>query len=179
MWSDSFNLDAYRLQPGKSCEGCGMCCYLPGIAALEKPAATWCRHCSTRSACDNYDNRPDECRDFFCHYLFDPKLGDAWKPAKSKLLLVLGADGRRLTIFVDPKRPRAWREEPFYSQIKAWALMGLAEGAQVIVDIKSRLTLVLPDREIDFGKVQANEEIVTTLETTPSGLKADAYLRKR
>lgn len=179
MWTDSFDLGDYALQPGKSCDGCAMCCFLPAIDALSKPPGTWCSRCTTRRACDDHENRPDECRAFFCHYLVDPDIGDEWKPAKSKLLLVLGSDGRRLTIFVDPNRPDAWRREPFYGQIKQWASASIAAGAQVVIDVKGRKTLILPAKDVEFGLVRPDEEIVTTLERGPGGLIADAYLRKR
>lgn len=70
----------------------------------------------------------------------------------------------------------SWKRKKFYRQIKQWATWGLAEMAQVIVDVGGHKTIVLPTQDIAFGKVPQGMQIVTALEETPSGIQATAYL---
>jgi hypothetical protein len=52
----------------RPCDGCSLCCVLPQISSLGKPAATACRHlCDT--GCGIYPNRPPTCSGFSCEWL--------------------------------------------------------------------------------------------------------------
>jgi hypothetical protein len=113
---------------------------------MNKPQNQWCKHCLTKNACDQYEQRPPECRDFFCHFMTDLALGENWKPSKSKLLLVLNQQGDRLTAFVDPMRPDAWLKEVYYSQLKAWSISAVDQRCQVIVDVGGSKFIIFPDR---------------------------------
>jgi len=55
-----------------------------------------------------------------------------------------------LYISVDPSRPDAWRREPYFSHIKAWALQNLQAGALRVYVMAGRQTfLILPDAAVD------------------------------
>jgi hypothetical protein len=133
--------------PKRSCDGCAMCCMLLIIPALDKPKNTWCRHCTTRKGCDIYEQRPNECRSFHCGYLSFPELGEEWKPSRSKIVLAPELNGKRITAYVDPSRPDAWRKEPYYSTLKKWA-RSRPPGGQVVVCIDDHMYMILPDREV-------------------------------
>ncbi len=166
--------------PGRSCAGCTMCCKLFEIEALGKPAGTWCQHCEVEHGCRIYDSgRPQLCIDFYCDYLRDAKLGEEWKPSRSKIVLARDLDGRRLWAHVDPQRPDAWRREPFYSTLKAWARLSAAQRGQVVVSVGKRIFAILPDRDVDLGIVGKDEVIVTAAKSTPAGLRLDAYKRRK
>src|SRR5919198_3090540 len=54
-----------HLVEGRSCGPCVGCCSIYQIPALQKPKYTLCKHC-TGTSCAIYDDRPDDCRKFFC-----------------------------------------------------------------------------------------------------------------
>lgn len=154
---------------GRSCDGCAMCCYLPRIDALEKPAGTWCPHCPTRKGCAIHGAHPDDCRDFNCGWLTTPSLGPEWKPSKARIILMAELDGARLTAMVDPKRPNAWRQKPYYDQIKGWARAAVEHNGQVVVRLGERYWVILPDEDVDLGTVGPDEAIITEIKQTPNG----------
>lgn len=159
---------------GRSCEGCGMCCNLLRIDALNKPAGEWCKHCSTRRSCDIHGEHPDDCRNFHCGWLTVEGLGDEWKPSKSKIIMTAELDGQRMTAIVDPKRPSAWRETPYYEQLKAWATAAVEDNGQVVVRIGERYWVILPDRDVDLGKVSDDEAIITEITRDENGTQLNA-----
>lgn len=159
---------------GRSCEGCGMCCYLPKIDSLEKPAGRWCKHCSTRRSCDIHGSHPDECRDFHCGWLTVEALGDEWKPSKSKIIMTAELGGQRMTAIVDPARPSAWRGAPFYDQLKAWAQAAMEHNGQVVVRVGERYWVILPDRDVEIGSVADDEMIVTEITRDENGTRLEA-----
>lgn len=131
------------LARGRSCEGCTVCCKLPEAASVKKPAQTWCSHCAIGEGCRIYDQRPDECRTFFCGWVLDEGLDDAWRPERSRMLVKF--EPGRIVIHVDKDRKGAWRREPFLSQIRTWAQAALLHRGEVIIwDGADRLR-IMPD----------------------------------
>jgi len=160
----------------KTCDGCAMCCMILSIPSLDKPRNVWCRHCSTRKSCDIYDSRPNECRSFHCGWLSFPELGDEWKPSHSKIVIAGELNGRRLTAYVDPARPDAWRQEPYYSTFKKWAAAAAPAGGQVIVAVDQHMHAIFPDHDADLGVVTPDQRIITGYMDTPYGLRLDAIV---
>lgn len=115
----------------RSCETCTLCCRLPDIDYLDKPADEWCRHCVAGLGCSIYEERPKLCRDFLCHWMLDETLGDEWKPSISHMMVY--GQGRQITVLADPDRPDLWRHEPYISQLQNWAADAAATGGYVIV----------------------------------------------
>jgi len=68
--------------------------------------------------------------------------------------------GNRLAVHVDPSFPNKWREEPYFSQIKQWAIDYAPERVQVVIYIKERAVVVLPDKEVDLGNIAPNDHIM-------------------
>ena len=165
-----------KLVEGRDCSGCAMCCMVLGIGELDKPKGVWCPHCSTRRSCDTYETRPEECRTFNCGYLTNPNVGEEWKPTKSKLILVSDMGGNRLTVQVHPSRPDAWRKEPYYSALKNWARKVAPQFGQVIARVGSHTTMILPDRDVDLGDVDADHFVVTAERDTPTGSRLEALV---
>ncbi|MEA2930939.1 MAG: hypothetical protein QOG38_3367 [Hyphomicrobiales bacterium] len=157
-----------RLVPGRECGTCMMCCKVQAIDELGKPPGVWCRHVTRGVGCGIYETRPAECRRYYCHWMVDAKLPDAWKPDRAKFTLTVGAGGN-VTAFVDPGLPGAWRQAPYYETFKRWAAEGLrARPVRVVmVRIGTRGMVVLPDREVDIGTVGPNESI--RLDGRPDG----------
>lgn len=84
-----------------------------------------------------------------------------WFPANSKMVIVSELDGKRIAVHVDPGRPMAWKGEPFYSEIKEWAIHAANDMTQVVVCIASRAIVILPDEDVDLGHIAADERIIT------------------
>ena len=143
---------------GRECGECSMCCKLLPIEdpELKKAAGKWCQHCHPkRGGCTIYETRPAVCRSFACVWLTTPQMGDAWWPAKSKIVVV-GADENdptdNITYIVDPAFPTRWRAAPYYAEIKKRAIGGLNTENRFLtyVEVGSRRTLVLPRKEVDI-----------------------------
>ncbi|MCA1494610.1 hypothetical protein I6F11_27395 [Ensifer sp. NBAIM29] len=125
-----------------------------------------------------YETRPDECRTFYCGYLTWPMLEAHWFPARSKMVVVSENEGTRVAIHVDPGRPTAWRQEPYYSEIKHWSVLASEQMHQVVVCIGKRAIVIFPDREVDLGIVADDERIITSERRSAAGLKLDALKLK-
>lgn len=157
------------LVPGRACGGCTLCCKVLAIEALQKPLGTWCAHCAAGKGCRIYERRPQECRDYYCAWLTWPEASEAWRPSRAKIVLDFDRSGQALRAHVDPGRPGAWKAEPYYSQLKRWASQPGEGQRLVIVMIDDRAIVVLPDRDIDLGRIGPGETIATEQRRTPGG----------
>lgn len=80
----------------------------------------------------------------------------------------------RIAAHVDPSRPDAWRQQPYYALLKRWAVEAAAEMHQVVVQIRNRAIVILPDQDVDLGPIGEAERIVTREVMTPLGLRLEA-----
>jgi hypothetical protein len=85
-----------------------------------------------------------------------------WKPSKAKFLLTTSEDGIELRC--DPGFPDAWRKEPYYSEVREWAVAGERDAMTVVVISGRRLILVTGSREFDLRMVGDDERIVRELD---------------
>jgi len=160
---------------GRGCKGCTLCCKIVGISELGKPPGIWCPHCDAKRGCKIYEARPGECRGFYCGYLTNPDLDERWNPAKCKIVLTYDeVHAARLTVHVDPSRANVWREEPYYSQIKRWAIAAAAARGQVIVWQGPKAIAVLPDGEKELGNLKPGQLIYISQKMGPRGPVFDA-----
>jgi hypothetical protein len=167
---------------GRTCGSCSLCCKVMSIAALGKPQGIWCKHCEPGKGCTIYRQRPGECRQFYCSYLTTEALGEEWRPTKSRIVLseeAVAYGGSRMAAHVDPGRPDAWKAEPYYSQLKAWAVALAPERRQVIVGILRRRIVILPNKDVDVGDVADDELVMTSERRTPHGVELDAIKIKK
>jgi hypothetical protein len=146
---------------GRACGTCTLCCKVLSIKELGKPQGDWCQYCEIGHGCKIYDERPSECRAFYCGYLAWPMTEEHWFPARCKMVLVSELDGNRVAIHVDPSRPDAWREQPYYDEIKHWARLAAPEMRQVVVCIRNRAIVILPDEDVDLGPIRDDERIIS------------------
>jgi hypothetical protein len=172
-------MEPIALVPGRSCEGCAMCCKLPFIKALDKPRDTWCSHCSTRKQCDIYDARPEPCRDYYCGWMRLAKIPQEWRPIDSRMIINFTEDSRHLFIHVDPARPDAWRRKPYLQHLRELARVNNPNGGQVIVSIGEHYIVVFPDREFDLGTMSDDETVTFTVTETLNGPVTEATKVKR
>lgn len=152
-----------ELVPGRSCDGCTMCCKLMEVEELKKPRGTWCVHCDKAKGCTIYGTRPHSCRNFYCGYRRLPNLDDRWNPAKAKLLVNEETESNRICIHVDPERPDAWRRDPFLKMFRFWAASTARNGGYVIVWWGHQAAIVMPDRVKELGHVRDDQVILQTV----------------
>ena len=155
---------------GRSCGECSLCCKLAALVELNKPAGVWCRHCAPgRGGCTIYETRPPVCRNWHCNWILEQGLGPEWKPLICKMILYYENGGRRLCVRVDPSYAGAWRREPYYSQLKQFSRTGLEAQKQVVVYIRKRTIVVLPDKDVDLGDLEVGDQIWVGAQNTLTG----------
>lgn len=164
--------------PGRSCGTCTLCCKVYDVPALDKPAGQWCRHCRPGQGCGIWQTRPDHCRAFHCLYMTEGWLAEEWKPERAKFVLTLDPATRFLLAQVDPGQPRAWRAAPYYDQFKRWAAAAVPEGRLVVIFVNRSATVVLPDRDVDVGVMEADDRLFMDMRMTPGGPAYDLSKRK-
>ena len=132
----------------RTCGTCHACCKVFPIAEIGKEGFESCGFL-TDEGCRIYAERPQRCRDFFCHWRLEPGLDLDWKPEACGFVLH-DPPPFALLASVDPDRPEAWRQEPYYSQLRDWA-QDLAEGQHLCaVRVGERTLLLLKDREVEI-----------------------------
>ncbi len=164
---------------GRSCAGCTLCCKLLSISELAKPQQSWCPSCTVGVGCRIYADRPGDCADFHCGWLVREEVGDAWRPSECGMVLNFEALANRVIVHVDQRRPEAWRQEPYFSQIKRWAVEAAQNRGQVIVWEGLELVAILPDREKRLGRIGDDQLIITSERRTPEGVERDMHLMHR
>lgn len=163
--SDLEKAEQGRLASGRSCGSCSLCCKLLPIFGLAKPKprGQWCPHCKPgRGGCVIYENRPEECRIFYCGWLMG-HLPPEWYPQDSKIVVAFyprpHGVGSDCLISVDPAYAGRWREEPYYSQIKRNAVTWLTANTRTFVRIGARVIAVFPSTDVDLGEVEMDKPL--------------------
>ncbi|GJD48834.1 hypothetical protein OPKNFCMD_1560 [Methylobacterium crusticola] len=159
--------------PGRACGACTLCCKVYDVPAVESVAGEWCRHAMTGRGCAIHAARPGHCRAFHCLWMTEGWLGPEWKPDKAKMVLSLDPETRFLHVQVDPGQATAWRREPYYGQLKRWALASLPQRRHVLVFVNRNATVVLPDRDVPLGIFGPGDRLVARERMTPAGITID------
>lgn len=158
--------------PARQCGTCALCCKLGEIPDF-KPFNQWCQFCSTRQGCDIYADRPQLCRDFFCHYL-QSDLPEHWNPLTCHMIVSVYEGPLRMTVSVDPDYPLIWREPLYLEQIQHWA----AQGA-VTVMVGTRTFAAYPGHVEDLGELTAAHQLIITEIETAQGLRYRSEIHPR
>jgi hypothetical protein len=159
--------------PGRACGACTLCCKVYDVPAVESVAGEWCRHAKPGRGCGIHETRPGHCRAFHCLWMTEGWLGPEWKPERAKMVLSLDPATRNMNVQVDPGQANAWRREPYYAQLRRWAVASAPQRRHVLVHVNKTTTVILPDRDVSLGIVAADERIVTRERMTPQGLTFD------
>lgn len=155
------NVENLEIVPGRECGSCSLCCKLIAVVELNKPEGVWCSHCEPGKArCLIYDSRPPSCQGFHCGWLQSTEFGPEWRPTTSKMVFATEGDGNRLTLYVDPSFPTNWRKEPYYSQLGNLAIHMAQQQKQLLVRINDRAIVLLPNREVDLGRCNKDDQIL-------------------
>lgn len=158
---------------GRACGSCTLCCKVYDVPPVGKPAGAWCRHCTPGRGCGIWETRPDQCRHFDCLWLTQGWLGPEWKPERAKFVITLEQASRFMLVQVDPGAPKAWRAEPYYSQLRRWAVAAVPEHRLVVVFVNRSATVVLPERDLELGIVGPQDRILVRPRPTAHGLFLD------
>jgi hypothetical protein len=126
-----------------------LCCKVIGVHEFAKPRGVWCTHCNIGTGCTIHETRPKVCRAYSCRFLLDQSLDESWRPDRSGL--VINADRNRVVIYVDPDRPDAWLNEPYYSRLKQWSRMS-PSGWPVFVCTDDKVVAVYPNRDVEVNQ---------------------------
>jgi hypothetical protein len=161
----------------RSCGECSFCCKILAVAAIDKPAGEWCPHCRPPKGCGIYIDRPEVCRTFYCQYRIDSTVAEDWYPPKSRMMLVLDLDGRRLRVHVDPHRPDAWKREPYHSMLRGYAKNLIPDRGQVLVKVVNRRIAILPDRDVDLGTIAGEFVVNYTPRFESQGVRWDVSVK--
>lgn len=163
--------------PSRSCDGCTICCKVMRVDSLGKPGGTWCKNCKIGEGCGIHEERPPECRAFFCGYLSYPAFDEQWKPSVAHLLVRMDAVSGWIGIHVDPQRPDAWRREPYYSGLKEMAKKAQTSKSKlvVMVFIGRRRWIVYPDKDVDLGEAKKGHKTIRRRIDTPEGPRYEVH----
>lgn len=114
----------------RECGSCSLCCKLLYVPELNKPIDTWCPNCRPgHRGCTVYSSRPSHCERFTCLWL-DGRVDEHWFPARCKMMLTQRKE-KQLIVTVDPNFPNAWRQEPYYSTLRAITNRGIFVGVRI------------------------------------------------
>jgi len=167
-----------HLVPGRACGTCMMCCKVPAIEEFAKPPGVWCKHAASGKGCSIYADRPGSCRAFYCLWMQDARFGPEWKPEKAKFVVYLQHNGVNLQVGVDPSFPNAWTRPPYHAQIRQWVAEGASRGQFVFVRIGARMIALLPDRDIDLGRVEPRDGIIVSRRPGAAGSVYDVEVKR-
>ena len=87
-------------------------------------------------------------------------------------------DGHRIAVHVDPGFPNRWREEPYYSRIKSLANIAVDHQTQFVIYLRNRVTVVLPNKEIELGEFEPGDHIMVAELDVAFGRDWRAFIRK-
>ena len=143
----------------RQCGSCSMCCKVLHIAEFDKPANRWCEHIARGGGCGIYETRFETCRGYKCQWLLDDSLGPEWQPHRSKFIMHK-VDGKvGLWVNVDRSSPMAWRNEPFYSQLKAWSQAARDGSGYVAVCVGERTYVLFPEENLTVPGIPSDADL--------------------
>lgn len=143
----------------KTCGDCDLCCTLVAVESLAKPPYTGCVHARAGGGCQIYGSHPVDCQDFRCAWLDMPDLDETWRPDRAGFLLRVEMDAQLLCVDVDPDRPEAWREPPYYRTIKEWSRMAWNRQGQVLVYVGLMAWAIFPEEDLYIGHYAPGEDL--------------------
>ena len=137
----------------KSCGPCTQCCRVLAVSELQKPMGQWCAHLKPGAGCGIYETRPHSCRTFECVWLMDPEMPHRFRPDQTKVVLDQDPEGLWLIARCDPANPQAWRRNPMYAALKAFATEHWGKGKLVLAVAGRRTWVVTPKEDVDLGEI--------------------------
>ena len=132
------------------------------VEELQKPGGVLCAHARAGQGCGIYETRPHACRTFECVWLMDPQMPHRFRPDQTRVVLDQDPEATRLIARCDPANPQAWRRNPMYPALKAFAAESWGSGRIVLAVAGRQTWLVTPKAEIDLGEVAPDADLKIT-----------------
>ena len=148
------------LVPGRTCGTCMLCCTVMNVEELNKPSGVTCSYAITGRGCTIREQRPRSCRRFFCGWRLDPNIDSMWKPSICGFVLTISLRYQSMLVMVDPARPLAWKELPYYGRLKEWSARAFLENKRIVAMLGREATVILPDRDVAIGVLGPDDAIV-------------------
>jgi hypothetical protein len=136
-----------------------MCCKVLHIAELAKPANQWCRHIARGGGCSIYDERFEICRGYRCLWLTDEGFGPDWQPNHCKFIMHQVAGNKGIWVNVDITSPHAWRQDPYYAQLKALSEMARDGSGFVAVCVGQRTFILFPEEDLEIADCPSDADL--------------------
>jgi hypothetical protein len=162
--------------PGRSCDGCTMCCKVLEVTALRKPRQKWCPDCAVGEGCKIYETRPDECRAFYCGWMVDATIPDHWAPKHSHMVLAYNTRRNQAMLHVDSGRPDAWRKPPYFGDLQNMARHAASRGRMFLLRTGSEVWALLPQGAKNLGAVRDDQVALSLRQETPRGPVLDVIV---
>jgi hypothetical protein len=99
----------------------------------------------------------------------DANVPDAWKPDHSRIVLTIFPGNGFLYAQVDPGAPQAWRQTPYYDDLRRMAKRLNEQGRHVIVFVGDVATLIMPEEAVPLGKMSAQDNFRVEAAFGPKG----------
>ncbi|HEY6255965.1 MAG TPA: hypothetical protein VIY51_09265 [Xanthobacteraceae bacterium] len=130
--------------PGKSCGSCTLCCKVLTIEELQKPDGIYCSNCKVGVGCGIYAERPVECRNFMCAWIYSPLMGPQLKPEITHVVIWEWVAGRCVLADCDPDYPDAWHAPAVINFLRQTAKK-LPSGWKVVAKLGQQTWRVTQD----------------------------------
>ena len=150
-----------ELFPGRSCEGCTLCCKLVGVPEIGLPPGQWCEDCDVGNGCKIYDDRPKPCQGFYCAYLLIP-IPECWAPTRAKMVIAPEPVNNRMAIYVDNGAEGKWRREPYHRDVEFLANRCAENQELLIVREGKNHIVIFPGKEQFIGVVDEDQFIIAS-----------------
>lgn len=163
----------------RPCGTCSLCCKVFDVEAVDKVAHEWCQHYVAGAGCSIHKVRPKVCRRFQCLWTTDLGLGDEWKPERCGFVVHWAMSGLGLWINVDLDCAGAWRQEPYYNQIKRWSEMVRHQTGIVAISEGDRRFVIFPEQDLPVSPGSAGAEIEAGYRRRPGWRQPFARIKAR
>jgi len=121
----------------RECGECSLCCEIPPVPAIKKPANHRCQFWD--KGCNLYPDHPGQCKTFLCLWMQNDKLPERLKPDQCGVMFEIHREEKVVLALVDPFRPDAWQQSSVHRLIRRMVLDGYV--VWVVVGTKKRLML--------------------------------------
>ena len=123
----------------KECGECSLCCEIPPVPAISKPANHRCPFWD--KGCNLYPDHPGQCKTFVCLWLANEKLPDQLRPDRCGVMFETHWPEKTVLALVDPFRPDAWR----FGRVERLMKRMVRDGYVVWVVVGTKKRLFLPE----------------------------------
>ena len=103
-------------------------------------------------------------------------MGEAWAPVRSRMVVVVNRATGGITVHVDPARRDAWRKQPYYGDLKAWAATLYPQKRHLVVVQGEDVIAVMPNADKRIGRARPDQMIHIFEKMTPLGMIYDAAI---